>query len=105
MRARSDTVHRSQRIFKLMMKCFLFYTVLLTSFWSRLSTTLAGSESLMAKEFTGDIVDRKDLAYVTNGSPGQTLDLYASKKGKGCALDRMDPWRRLSLWLQRGIPG
>jgi acetyl esterase/lipase len=40
----------------------------------------------MAKEFTGDIVDRKDLAYVMNGSPSQTLDLYASKRVKDVPL-------------------
>ena len=31
----------------------------------------------MAKDFTSDIVGRKNLAYVTHGSPSQTLDLYA----------------------------
>jgi acetyl esterase/lipase len=40
----------------------------------------------MTKEFTDDIVQRKNLAYVTNGSASQTLDLYASKKAKGAPL-------------------
>ena len=40
----------------------------------------------MAKEFTSDIVWRRDLAYVTHGSRGQTLDLYAPKKATGVPL-------------------
>jgi acetyl esterase/lipase len=40
----------------------------------------------MAKVFTNDIVQRKNLAYVTNGSARQTLDLYSSKKAKGVPL-------------------
>lgn len=40
----------------------------------------------MAKEFTIDIVWRKDLAYVTHGGPSQTLDLYAPKKAKDVPL-------------------
>jgi acetyl esterase/lipase len=40
----------------------------------------------MAKLITDDIVQRKNLAYVTNGSASQTLDLYASKKAKGVPL-------------------
>ena len=36
----------------------------------------------MAKEFTSDIVQRKNLAYVTHGGPNQTLDLYALKNAK-----------------------
>jgi acetyl esterase/lipase len=40
----------------------------------------------MAKVFTNDIIQRKNLAYVTNGSASQTLDLYASKKAKGVPL-------------------
>jgi acetyl esterase/lipase len=62
------------------MKRFLFCTVLLTSVWSRPSTTIAGSASPMAKEFTSDIVERKKLAYVAQGGPSQILDLYAPKK-------------------------
>jgi hypothetical protein len=64
----------------------LFCAALLASVWSRLSTTLAESSSLMAKEFTSDIVWRKDLAYVTHGGPSQTLDLYAPKKAKDVPL-------------------
>ncbi|MBV8275662.1 MAG: alpha/beta hydrolase [Verrucomicrobia bacterium] len=40
----------------------------------------------MANEFTNDIAWRKDLAYVTSGSPSQTLDLYAPKKAKNVPL-------------------
>ena len=40
----------------------------------------------MAKEFTSDIVERKNLAYVTHGGPSQTLDLYAPKKAKEVPL-------------------
>jgi acetyl esterase/lipase len=40
----------------------------------------------MAKEFTSDVVWRKDLAYVTQGGPSQTLDLYAPKKAKDVPL-------------------
>ena len=40
----------------------------------------------MAKEFTSDIVWRRDLAYVTHGSRSQTLDLYAPKKATGVPL-------------------
>jgi len=47
------------------MKRFLFCAVPLTSVWSQPSTTIAESASPMAKEFTSDIVWRKDLAYVT----------------------------------------
>jgi acetyl esterase/lipase len=46
----------------------------------------------MAKEFTIDIVWRKDLAYVTHGGPSQTLDLYAPKKAKDVPL-QMDAHR------------
>jgi acetyl esterase/lipase len=46
-----------------MMKPFLFYAALLTIILSRLSTTRAGSATPMAKEFTSDIVERKNLAY------------------------------------------
>jgi hypothetical protein len=59
------------------MKSFLFYALPLMSVWSQPSTTIAGSASPMAKDFTSDIVGRKNLAYVTHGSPSQTLDLYA----------------------------
>jgi hypothetical protein len=48
----------------MMLKRLLFCPVLLMSVWSKPSTTLAGSASPMAKEFTSDIVWRKDLAYV-----------------------------------------
>ena len=54
--------------------------MLLTSVWSQPLTTIAGSASPMAKEFTSDIVERKNLAYVTHGGPSQTLDLYAPKQ-------------------------
>jgi acetyl esterase/lipase len=64
------------------MKRFLFCAVLLTTVWSHPS----GSASSMAKEFTSDIVERKDLAYVTHGGPSQTLDLYAAKKAKDVPL-------------------
>jgi len=40
----------------------------------------------MAKEFTSDIVERKNLAYATHGGPSQTLDLYAPKKAKEVPL-------------------
>jgi acetyl esterase/lipase len=40
----------------------------------------------MANEFTDDIVWRKGLAYVTQGSQSQTLDLYAPKKAKNVPL-------------------
>jgi acetyl esterase/lipase len=40
----------------------------------------------MTNEFTNDIVWRKDLAYVKQGSPSQTLDLYAPKKAKNVPL-------------------
>jgi acetyl esterase/lipase len=50
------------------------------------SITIAEYASPMAKEFTNDVVQRKNLAYVTNGSASQTLDLYAPKKGKGVPL-------------------
>jgi acetyl esterase/lipase len=69
-----------------MLKRLLFCPVLLMSLWSKPSTTLAGSASPMAKEFTSDIVWRKDLAYVTHGGPSQTLDLYAPKKAKDVPL-------------------
>jgi hypothetical protein len=62
------------------MKSFLFYALPLMSVWSQPSTTIAGSASPMAKDFTSDIVGRKNLAYVTHGSPSQTLDLYAPNK-------------------------
>jgi acetyl esterase/lipase len=68
------------------MKRFLFCTVLLASVSSRPLTTIAGSASPMAKEFTSDIVERKNLAYVTHGGPSQTLDLYAPKKAKDVPL-------------------
>jgi hypothetical protein len=64
----------------------LFYAVPLMSVWSQPSTTIAGSASPMAKEFTSDIVERKNLAYVTQGGPSQTLDLYAPKKAKQVPL-------------------
>jgi hypothetical protein len=86
------------------MKPFLFCAVLLTSVWSRLSATLAGSASLMAKEFTSDIVWRKDLACVTHGGPSQTLDLYAPKKAKNVPLIVWIHGGLLSLWLKRGLP-
>jgi acetyl esterase/lipase len=40
----------------------------------------------MAKACTSDIEWRKDLAYVTHGSPSQTLDLYAPKQATGVPL-------------------
>ena len=40
----------------------------------------------MDKEFTSDILERKNLAYVKQGGPSQTLDLYAPKKMKGVPL-------------------
>jgi acetyl esterase/lipase len=40
----------------------------------------------MAKEFTSDIVWRKDLAYVAHGGPSQILDLYAPKRAKDAPL-------------------
>jgi acetyl esterase/lipase len=40
----------------------------------------------MANDFTNDIIWRKDLAYVTQGSSSQTLDLYAPKKAKNVPL-------------------
>jgi acetyl esterase/lipase len=40
----------------------------------------------MANEFTNDIVWQKNLAYVTQGGPSQTLDLYAPKKAKNVPL-------------------
>ena len=40
----------------------------------------------MAKEITSDVGWRKDIAYVIHGSPRQTLDLYAPKKGKDLPL-------------------
>ena len=40
----------------------------------------------MARDFTSDIVQRKNLAYVTDGGPSQTLDLYAPRKGKEVPL-------------------
>jgi acetyl esterase/lipase len=68
------------------MKRFLFYAVPLMSVWFQPSTTMAASASPMAKEFTSDIVERKNLAYVTQGGPSQTLDLYAPKKAKQVPL-------------------
>jgi acetyl esterase/lipase len=68
------------------MKRFFFYAVPLMSVWFQASTTIAGSASPMAKEFTSDIVERKNLAYVTQGGPSQTLDLYAPKKAKEVPL-------------------
>jgi acetyl esterase/lipase len=50
------------------------------------STTIAESGSTMAKEFTSNIVERKNLAYVVHGGPSQTLDLYAPKKAKDVPL-------------------
>jgi acetyl esterase/lipase len=67
------------------MKRFLFCAVMLTSVWSWPST-LAGSPSPISKEFTSDIVERKNLAYMTHGGPSQTLDLYAPKKAKDLPL-------------------
>jgi acetyl esterase/lipase len=58
----------------------------LMSFWSQSSTSIAGSASPMANEFTNDIVWRKNLSYVTQGSPSQILDLYAPKKAKNVPL-------------------
>lgn len=40
----------------------------------------------MARDFTSNVVWRKDLAYVTHGSPSQTLDLYAPRQAKGVPL-------------------
>jgi acetyl esterase/lipase len=40
----------------------------------------------MAKEFTSDIVERRNLAYVMHGGLSQTLDLYAPKKVKKVPL-------------------
>jgi acetyl esterase/lipase len=40
----------------------------------------------MAKEFTSDIVERKNLAYVMHGGLSQTLDLYAPKNFKKVPL-------------------
>src|SRR6202795_961725 len=42
--------------------------------------------SNMAKKFSRDLVERKNLAYVTHGGPSQTLDLYAPKKAKNVPL-------------------
>ena len=67
-------------------KSFLFCTVLLTTIWSRPLTTMAGSASPMTKEFTSDIIQRKNLVYVTHGGPSQTLDLYSPKKAKQVPL-------------------
>ena len=53
---------------------------------SQPSITITESALPMAKEFTSDIVERKNLAYVTHGGPSQTLDLYALKKGKEVPL-------------------
>jgi acetyl esterase/lipase len=68
------------------MRNFLFYAVLLTTVWSRPLTTMAGSALPMAKEFTSDIMQRKNLAYVTHGGPSQTLDLYTPQKAKQVPL-------------------
>jgi acetyl esterase/lipase len=40
----------------------------------------------MAKEFTSDVVCRRNLSYVTHGRPSQALDLYAPKKAKDVPL-------------------
>jgi len=53
---------------------------------SQPSITIAESALPMAKEFTSDIVQRKNLAYVTDGRPRQTLDLYAPKQAKEVPL-------------------
>jgi hypothetical protein len=87
------------------LKRLLFCAVLLTSICCLSSTDLAEPASTMAKEFTSDIVWRRDLAYVTHGSRGQTLDLYAPKKATGVPLIVWIHGGRLSLWLQRRIPG
>ena len=87
------------------MKGFLFCTVLLTSVLVPAFDNHCRIRITMAKEFTSDIVERKNLPYVAHGGPSQTLDLYAPKKAKDVPFDCMDPWRRLCLWLQRGIPG
>jgi acetyl esterase/lipase len=68
------------------MRNFLFYAVLLTTVWSRPLTTMAGSALPMAKEFTSDIMQRKNLAYVTHGGPSQTLDLDTPQKAKQVPL-------------------
>jgi acetyl esterase/lipase len=67
-------------------KSFLFRTVLLTTIWSLPLTTMAGSATSMAKEYISDIIQRKNLAYVTQGGPSQTLDLYAPEKAKQVPL-------------------
>jgi hypothetical protein len=76
-----------------LMKRLLLWAVSLMSFWSQPSTPIAGSASPMANEFTNDIVWRKELAYVTRGSPSQTLDLYSPKKAKNVPL---------IVWIHRG---
>ncbi len=53
---------------------------------AQLTTTIAGSASTMAKEFTSDIVEQKNRAYVRHGGRRQTLDLYAPKKAKEVPL-------------------
>jgi acetyl esterase/lipase len=65
---------------------FLFCAVALMSVCSQPLITIAGSASPMAEDFTSDIVQRKNLAYVTGGSPSQTLDLYAPKKANEVPL-------------------
>src|SRR5580658_8511094 len=68
------------------MKRFLFCGVVLMSVCSQPSITIVESASPMAKEFTSNIVQRTNLAYVTGGSPSQRLDLYAPKKAKQVPL-------------------
>ena len=68
------------------MKSFLFCAMPLMTVCFQPSTTIAESASPMAKELTSNVVCRKDLAYVTHGSPSQTLDLYAPKKVKKLPL-------------------
>jgi acetyl esterase/lipase len=40
----------------------------------------------MAKEFTSDVVCRRNLSYVTHGRPSQTLDLYVPRKAREIPL-------------------
>ena len=40
----------------------------------------------MTKEFTSDVVCRRNLSYVTHGRPSQTLDLYVPRKAREIPL-------------------